>query len=198
MPTVRPAAPHELPAVGTLLAAAFADDPVWSWLVTDRAAWDRKAPAWFTAEVRSHQRGPGEVLVDDQVRGAALWSPPDHWRSSTLEGLRMAVPSLRLFGRRLPSALRFLLAMEAAHPRQPDHWYLAVLGTHPDHQGKGVGAALVASVTARCDEEGLPSYLESSKQANLAFYARLGFEAAEPLEPLGGPPVWPMWREPRR
>ncbi|MBX3286394.1 MAG: GNAT family N-acetyltransferase [Actinobacteria bacterium] len=109
----------------------------------------------------------------------------------------MALPSIRLFGRGTVRALRFLLAMEREHPRRPEHWYLAVLGTHPDHQGKGVGAALVQAVTDRCDQEGLPSYLESSKQANLAFYGRLGYEAAPALEVVGGPPVWPMWREPR-
>jgi GNAT superfamily N-acetyltransferase len=197
VPTVRPAAPHELPAVGALLAAAFTDDPVWSWLAGRPAAWDERATAWFTAEARSHHRGPGEVLVDHELRGAALWSPPKRWRPSNLEGARLAVPSIRLFGRNTPRALRFLLAMEAEHPRDPGHWYLAVLGTHPDHQGRGVGAALVEAVTERCDQEGLPSYLESSKEANVAFYARLGFVAREPLELLGGPRVWPMWREPK-
>ena len=197
MPTVRPAALHELPAVGALLAAAFAGDPVWSWLAPSPATWERRAPAWFAAEVRSHHRGPGEVLVDDELRGAALWSPPHRWRPSNLEGARMAAPSVRLFGRGTVRALRFLLAMEGEHPRQPPHWYLAVLGTHPDHQGRGVGAALVEAVTDRCDQEGLPCYLESSKEANVPFYARLGFEVREELVLLGGPPVWSMWREPR-
>lgn len=197
MPTVRPAAPHELPAVGALLAAAFADDPVWSWLAPNPATWARRAPHWFTAEVRSHHRGPGEVLVDDQLRGAALWSPPGHWRPTTVEGARMAVPSVRLFGLGTVRALRFLLGMEGEHPRQPEHWYLAVLGTHPDHQGQGIGGALVRAVTERLDAEGLPAYLESSKEANVPFYARLGFEVTQQLDLLGGPPVWAMWREPR-
>jgi GNAT superfamily N-acetyltransferase len=183
--------------VGALLAAAFADDPVWSWLAGPHGAWDRRATAWFTAEARSHHRGPGEVLVDDELRGAALWAPPKRWRPSRLEGMRLAVPSVRLFGRNTPQALRFLLAVEAEHPHDPGHWYLTVLGTHPDHQGKGVGADLVRAVTDRCDQEGLPAYLESSKEANVAFYARLGFEAREPFALGGSPPMWPMWREPK-
>jgi GNAT superfamily N-acetyltransferase len=73
-----------------------------------------------------------------------------------------------------------------------------MLGTAPAHQGKGVGSALMQPVLRICDEEGIPAYLESSKKANLAFYRRHGFVERDPLHvPDGGPPIWPMWREPR-
>ncbi len=50
---------------------------------------------------------------------------------------------------------------------------------------------------AICDRDGTPAYLESSKEQNVAFYARHGFVADGPVEVLpGAPPVWPMWREP--
>lgn len=84
-----------------------------------------------------------------------------------------------------------------SRPRQP-HWYLATLGTAPERQGRGVGSTLLATVLDRLDEEGLPAYLESSKERNVAFYARHRFEVVRELVvPHGGPRLWLMWREPR-
>ncbi len=61
------------------------------------------------------------------------------------------------------------------HPHEP-HWYLATLGTAVEQQGKGVGGALLRPVLEHCDAEGLPCYLESSKERNVPFYRRHGFE----------------------
>ena len=90
-----------------------------------------------------------------------------------------------------------LTAMEAAHPTEPEHWYLAILGTDPKHQGQGIGSALIKAVTDRCDEQGMAAYLESSKPENVPFYARHGFEVTEEKTFDGGPSVWLMWRDPQ-
>jgi GNAT superfamily N-acetyltransferase len=103
-----------------------------------------------------------------------------------------------VLGRRLPAAIQVIQSVEHHHPQTP-HWYLAVLGTDPPEQGKGVGSSLLSPVLERCDEEALPAYLESSKEENVPFYARHGFEVTKTVDlPRGGPPLWLMWREPRR
>jgi GNAT superfamily N-acetyltransferase len=97
----------------------------------------------------------------------------------------------------LPTAVQSVRAIEQVHPPEP-HWYLALVGTEPAHQNHGVGAALLAPVLERCDRDFTPAYLESSKEDNLSFYMRLGFEVTKPVDlPSGGPRIWPMWREPR-
>ncbi|MCU1353072.1 MAG: acetyltransferase [Acidimicrobiales bacterium] len=197
MPGIRVATKADLPTVGRVLAAAFADDPVWNWLVPANPSWMARASSYFAHDAANRLTGGG-VLVDEEGTGAALWAPPKQWRSTPAGMAKELPPAIRLFRQRLPKALRTLTFMEKHHPNDPPHWYLAVLGTDPEHQGKGIGSALIHHITDRCDAEGLPAYLESSKERNVPFYARHGFEPGDPIDlPGGGPPVWPMWREPR-
>lgn len=197
MTNVRSATPDDLKAVGRSLARAFEDDPVWTYLSAPGGRRLDRTAAWFTAEARAQLAGHGEVLVDDQVRGAAIWAPPNHWKSTLAETARIAPASLNLFRSRIVRTLRTQATMEKRHPLEPPHWYLYILGTDPAHKGRGVGGSLIAAVTERCDTEGLGAYLESSKESNLAFYGRHGFAVAEQVDLPGGPPIWRMWRDPR-
>ncbi|HUF32996.1 MAG TPA: GNAT family N-acetyltransferase [Acidimicrobiales bacterium] len=89
--------------------------------------------------------------------------------------------------------------METRHKMQSEpHYYLPFIGTDPDHRGKGQGTALLADMLLRCDEEGMPAYLESTRIENRALYHRHGFQVLDEMHwPRGGPPWWPMWRKPR-
>jgi ribosomal protein S18 acetylase RimI-like enzyme len=193
MHAVREATAADVPLLGRSLARAFDDDPVMTWLFPSPRRRPDQLARFLGYEIRHRL---GTVWTVDDHAGGAVWAPPDRWRTPAGEVVRGLPFFLRLFGRRLPSALRLLGLVERHHPDEP-HWYLAVLGTDPEHQGRGVGSALLAPVLARCDEEGLPAYLESSKRSNLAFYARHGFTVTGELTLPGGPTVWPMWRAAR-
>jgi putative acetyltransferase len=54
---------------------------------------------------------------------------------------------------------------------------LSPLAVRPDHQGRGIGAALVAAARGRADELGAPAlFLEGDP----AYYGRRGFQRADP------------------
>ncbi|HET6953560.1 MAG TPA: GNAT family N-acetyltransferase [Acidimicrobiales bacterium] len=179
------------------LARAFLDDPAMTWLFGERDAPRlRRLRAYFASEARRHARHGGTVLTADGRPGAAFWDAPERWRTTWPAVLRSAPMMLRAIGPRIPRALRGLGLLEAAHPRAP-HWYLSVLGTDPPAQGRGVGAALISPMLDRCDEAGLGAYLESSKAENVPYYERFGFAVTGEITLPGGPPVWPMWRDPR-
>lgn len=98
-------------------------------------------------------------------------------------------------GRNRRTGIRLLDLVERSHPTEP-HWYLAVLGVDPRHQGRGLGRALVQPVLDQCDRAVLPAYLETQKPENLPFHERFGFRVTDEISVPGSPPVWLMWRDP--
>ncbi len=92
--------------------------------------------------------------------------------------------------------LRLLSAIDKEHHKGP-HWYLAILGTDPSYQRSGAGTAALQPVLERCDTEGLPAYLETQKEENLAYYARHRFDVVQRLDVKGCPPLWTMLDNPR-
>jgi ribosomal protein S18 acetylase RimI-like enzyme len=192
-PTVRLARPDELAAIADVLTAAFHDDPVWRYLVPTDAQW-RSVPYVFRHAVHHHLGR--SVWVSDERQAVAVWSAPG-FRVSTWRDLPAAPRSAAVFRRRSLDGLRFQSAMRKHRPTEP-HWYLGILGTHPDHQGRGFGSAVLLPGLARCDAEGISAYLESSKEANIPFYERHGFRVLDELRPVpAAPPIWKMSRDPQ-
>jgi GNAT superfamily N-acetyltransferase len=193
---VRKATSDDVPVMAEMLSRAFQDDPVKVDLLPDPARRAAQGPRLFETFAGFHLPH-GEVYVTDALEGAALWDPPGHWRVPARRIATSLPRAVAIFGRRLVRNLGVLRDIERAHPREP-HYYLAVLGTDPQHQGRGIATALMAPVLEQADREGAGAYLESSKQSNLAFYARFGFVVTgEYVFRGGGATVWFMWRDPR-
>lgn len=192
------AAPGDQDAVGRALGAAFADDPVFRWLIPpDAPRREERLVAFYTSMARSYLRRDKHVFVAGDGVGAALWSAPGSWVLPMSEVLRESRAAFFSFRRNTPRALRCQLQIESKHPKEPQHWYLGYLGVMPTHQGQGYGAALLREVTEQADAAGIPAYLESSNERNLTLYKRHGFVVVEKFPILGrGPIVWRMWREP--
>jgi ribosomal protein S18 acetylase RimI-like enzyme len=184
--------------IGTALGAAFADDPVFGWLIPpDVSRRDERLAAFFTSIARSYLRRDKHVFLASADAGGALWSAPGSWSLPMTEVARETRSAVFSFGRNVTRALRCQLEIESKHPKDPEHWYLGYLGVAPDHQGQGIGAAMLREVTEQADAAGTPAYLESSNERNLTLYERHGFRVVEDFSLLGrGPTVWRMWREP--
>jgi GNAT superfamily N-acetyltransferase len=197
-PDVVAATSADLGPVAEALADAFWDDPILAWILKDESSRSRRLAGLFSTQMRAHYLPLGTVWTTSApAAGAALWAPPGHALISPLTTLRFAPDLVRALGRSTARALLSLNRVEHKHPKEP-HWYLGVLGTRKAAQGRGIGSALLEPVLERCDTEGIPAYLESSKYENLAFYSRHGFAVTGEIAlPFGGPTVWPMWRDPR-
>jgi len=140
----------------------------------------------LTAERGAEAREPLGVLIGARPYGYPLPGP------SLLGTLRCLIgQGPRAMGR----WAEVYRALEVEHPLEP-HWYLAVLGIAPEHQRRGNGAALLAAFLETVDADGGPSYLETDRAENIAFYAQGGYEVVREVTVLGVP-VWCMWRPAR-
>lgn len=188
---IRVATEADLPALCGALARSFHDDPVAAWSLPS----PRRRPSQLGRFYRERLRTlvPDELVFCDEDRaGAGLWAGPDRWRTPLAELWRT-----RIVTRRAVPFFAGAHRIEREHPSEP-HFYLAVLGVSPEAQGQGLGSRLLEPMLERCDREGVPAYLESSKETNIAFYERHGWRVTGEMRfPLGGPPLWFMWRDPR-
>ena len=194
--TARLARSEESPFAAEILARAFVRDPVLAAFIREGPERTPRLARYFELECRLGFAGYGEVWLDDDRLGAAIWRRPGGYPEPLRDQLRMLPRYVRLFPRELVRASRAMSVVARVHPKEP-HWYLFAVGVVPEATGQGRGTALLAPVLQRCDEERVPAYLEASTADNARLYARLGFEPRGELEILDGIRVRPMWREPR-
>ncbi|MDF3146881.1 MULTISPECIES: GNAT family N-acetyltransferase [unclassified Streptomyces] len=192
---IRAAGAGDRELVVRLLDAAFQDDPVSGWVFPGEEH-RRTAHPKLMAAFADIVFAVGRIDVTEDGTACALWmSVPAVEQHEDDEGparLREAVDPenerVELIGR----------LTAGIHPSGRAHEYLWMIATAPEHQGEGLGTALMNSVLDRCDRDGLPAYLEASSDRSRKLYERLGFApGGRPLDLPDGPRMWPMWREPR-
>jgi GNAT superfamily N-acetyltransferase len=191
--SVRIAAHSDLGGLTDTLSRAFREDPLWSWAFPDR----RKMSAWWRFLIASALRYPW-VFIAGNYAAASVWIPPAGSELTEREERQVEPLLAKLVGAHAPRVMELLERFEASHPRDRPHYYLSLLGTHPDRRGAGLGMGLLAENLERIDEKGMPAFLESSNPANDSRYERLGFQRiGEFSTPDGSNLIATMWREPR-
>ncbi|PRY02178.1 GNAT family N-acetyltransferase [Allonocardiopsis opalescens] len=190
---VRPAVPADVPAAVDTLARAFADYPFTRHVIAadGHAERVRRFQELFLTRVGMAY---GRVWVAGGGRAVAVWTTPERDPSP---GFAEVAPLLDgLAGERAEAMRAAEEAMEPHRPREPV-WFLAAVGVDPGSQGRGLGGAVLRPGLAAAERAGIPAFLETSSERNVAFYRRLGFELAAEVElPGGGPRTWAMRRPP--
>jgi GNAT superfamily N-acetyltransferase len=196
MPEVRQLRSADVPAAAAALVRAFYEDPVLSYMFPDPRTRGRALRRFFNFQLRRTYASRGVAYTTDECRSTAMWMPPRSAPPSAGDVFAQ-LPLLFVLGRRAGAALRLVQLVESRHPQTP-HYYLGGLGTDPPWQGKGLGSAVLGPVLENCDREGVPAYLESSRESNVPFYRRHGFEVTDEVSmPDSSVRLWLMWREPR-
>ena len=190
---------EDLADVAADLSDAFADDVMFDWFLRADARRDAARLRLFRLLVADIAFGVGRIERPAGGGAAAIWMPFEALAPTPLLTELRALPTL-LFATGLARFGR-LAAMRATmdrhHPMDRPHAYLQFLGVARAAQGRGVGSRLLKVGTDRCDAAGLPAYLETQTERNIALYSRHGFTVIGENRPRpDAPPLWSMWREP--
>ena len=194
-PTIRQAQPQDRPGVVATVAAAFAEDPGWAFLMGEE--YERLAPEFVGALFDLRAPG-GNVWVSDDLATVAMWESPsgdddEQWTRTKKAWARY----VSLAGEEAHERLvAYKTALAAVCPADP-YWYLGVLATHPARQGEGVATAVLTPILNEADRLGIACCLETSTIKNRRFYERRGFEQAGEIILRGGPDTWWLRRAPK-
>lgn len=188
----RRAAQDEMAQTVGCVVAAFITDPL------ARFAWPSphdylQSMPLCVGEFATGSFRHGSVLVSANFCGSALWLPPGvHPNAEALEQLFRDTANPE----HLDDVLATFEKMGEWHPDEP-HWYLPMIGVEPNAQKRGIGGALMSYGVSRCDQEGMPAYLESSNPRNISLYERHGFQVMGEIRVGKAPVITPMLRRPR-
>lgn len=176
--SVEPLRASQLRAAALTLAEAFSADPLLEILAPDQARRVKLGPSMMGVLLAYGLRY-GRVWANDDASAVAIWLHPESGPMTMPRMLRAgmwrAPFMLGLDG--MSRMSKAMSATEGFHKQvgRP-HWYLMTVGTRTEKQGQGLGSHLVELGTSRADAAGVPCYLETGTDSNIAFYRKRGFE----------------------
>ncbi len=183
--------------VARALSRAFLDNPATLALIPDppRRRLGKLSRVMYGFVQATRRCGWAQVATDgERVCGAMLCFGP---ASLPLGAAAYAWMAYGPLSAGIGTAVRYALAdrlLKQLHPSDP-HWYLFVLGVEPEEQGRGVGSALLRTLTERADHERVGCYLETDKASSVRLYERHGFRVEhDETEPRLGVRFWTMRR----
>jgi ribosomal protein S18 acetylase RimI-like enzyme len=195
---VEPLRPDQQRAATLTLAEAFANDPLLEILAPDPAR-RVKLGSPMMSMLLAYGMRYGQVWSTDDASAVAIWLHPESGPMTMARMLRAgmwrAPFMLGLAG--MGRMSKAMSATEGFHKQvEGPHWYLMTVGTRTARQGQGLGSKLVELGTARADAAGVPCYLETGTDSNIAFYRKRGFEVVGQTD-LYGHTLTGMVRPPR-
>ena len=170
-------------AAGLTLAKAFQEYPVSVFFEPDPVKRRKTQPGMFRDLIRT--LGPEAMVYGTSpgMEGVAVWvlmdkskGEPKHKRSfrDWLESLHPDVEKIK----KRQGFMDFSRGIrDRVMPER--YWYLQLLGVDPEHQGKGLSTILLKPMLELAAKQGLPCFLETQRQKNVAFYGHFGFVMAD-------------------
>lgn len=185
-------APTDNLEIAETLARAFQTETGWSYVIPDpKLRSERLAGAFHLFLQDEHRKGA--VFGTDGIEAVTLWRGPGQAHDSLWDRARLIIPFIQRLRFSIFRGLEVADLIEKHLPKEPV-WYLHYAGCDPAHQGKGFGGAAIRAGLERADEDGLPAYLETADEHNVALYQSFGFQVKHMWQVPEGPQFWGMQR----
>ena len=158
----------------------------------------------FDERIRKHFRHydgenvrRGWTRLAEDGSGIAVWIPPDAREEHDAIGPAPPGAEVAILGENAARHAAFWGWVEEHQPDEP-LCYLSHIGVAPEQQGRGLGSALMRDGLAHADRNGVATWLETSKTANVSYYEGFGFRTVvdEDAPGDGGPHIWFLRRDP--
>jgi ribosomal protein S18 acetylase RimI-like enzyme len=178
--------------IAETLALAFQNEAGWSYVIPDAKQRAARLPGAFHLLLRE-DHNKGAVFGTEEIEAVTLWRGPGNAHDNLWDRARTVIPFAQVLRGSLLRGLEVADAIEKHLPKEPC-WYLHFAGCHPSFQGFGFGGAAIRAGLARADADGLPAYLETADEKNVALYQSLGFAVKHQWQIPEGPMFWGMQR----
>ena len=185
----RPLTLSDVEPAARVIAQAFMDDPLTSFMLPFKAARAKTLFKFFRAYGEINIKNGRGFGVGEPLQGVAYWKFPAQ------ESLSVSVKSL---GKFLPllftmypigyfrakPILDCIEALHQKHAREP-HFYLDNIGVIAPARGQGLSSALIRPFLQMAEEQKVIAYTDTVTEANVPLYQHFGFELVEST-PLAG------------
>jgi ribosomal protein S18 acetylase RimI-like enzyme len=194
MVQVRTATPEDLAIIVDTAARSLDTEAMLRWSFGEDRFEDRIRRHFAHYDGENARRG--WIRMIDDGAGIAVWIPPDAREEHEAIGAAPPGREAEILGDHAERHAAFWGWIGEHEPSEP-LFYLSHVGVAPERQGEGLGSVLMSDGLAVGDREGVPTWLETSREDNVAYYERFGYRTVMDEDaPDGGPHIWFMRRGP--
>ncbi|PRP77996.1 hypothetical protein PROFUN_14084 [Planoprotostelium fungivorum] len=200
------------------LRRSFLDDAAINYLLNrthaEGDAFYTRHKQMFIVNVGLHTYNTGDCYEVADYQAAALWLPPGKKLDNPIAALRYGPTIFWHLGYRSMMKMldysSYVDPVKAKYLKGRPYYYCFIVGTLPEHRGKGHCKALFKEHLEKGDR--LPLWLEATSENSRDIYKKMGFEVLETVvmgvgqvdgkgysdgETKEGVTLWCMLREPR-
>jgi GNAT superfamily N-acetyltransferase len=161
-------------AVVEILCGSFLNDPQINYIIGSKPGKQKRYKRLMNYSFEQAQAN-GYINITEDLQAAALWRKYDSKKMT----FGLFVESILFFCYFGLDGMKRIIEMEKLvqkdYPKKGSFLYLWFIGTLPQMQGRGYGAALLNPTLSKCMKEQKAVYLETSTKVNENYYLNKGF-----------------------